>query len=111
MIRTTTTMTARTQPANPSLILCLPSAPRTAARVRDHAVGVGLRLVLGAFGADARGLHLAERVDGLRRRIDLLHLDLGNLNTGLIIIEGLLHQIGDRRLDARLAAGEDRLKL
>ncbi len=47
-----------------------------AARFRNHAVGVGLRLVLRALEIGAGGLHVAEGVDHLRRRIDLLQLHL-----------------------------------
>ena len=47
-----------------------------AARFRHHAVGVGLRLVLRALEVGARRLHVAEGVDHLLRRIDLLHLHL-----------------------------------
>ena len=44
-----------------------------AARLRHHAVGIGLRFVLRAFEVGARRLYVAEGVDHLRRRIDLLH--------------------------------------
>ena len=53
-----------------------------AARFRHHAVGVGLRLVLRTFKIGARGLHVAEGVDHLRRRVDLLQLNLRDLNAG-----------------------------
>ena len=46
------------------------------ARFRNAAVGIGLRFVLRALGIGARRLHVAECVDHLRRRIDLLQLDL-----------------------------------
>jgi hypothetical protein len=42
------------------------------ARFRHDLVGVALRLVLHALGVGARGLHVAESVDHLRGRIDLL---------------------------------------
>src|SRR6266496_6352438 len=59
------------------------------ARFRHDAVGVGLRLVLGALGVDTRRLHVAECVDDLRRRIDFLQLDLRDLNAGPTIEGGV----------------------
>ena len=63
-----------------------------AARVGNDAVGIGLRLVLQPLEVGARGLHVAERVDHLRGRVDLLHLHLRDLNAGAVVIQRLLHQ-------------------
>ena len=54
-----------------------------AARLRHDLVGVGEGLVLQALLVGARGLHVAERVDHLRRRIDLLQLHLVDADAGL----------------------------
>ena len=82
-----------------------------AARLGHHAVGVGLRLVLRALEVGARRLHVAERVDDLRRRIDLLQLHLLDQDAGAVLIERLLHQILHRALDVLPRAGQDRLNV
>ena len=82
-----------------------------AARLRHHAVGVSLRLVDRAIEIDARGLHVAEGVDHLRRRIDLLQLHLLDHDAGAVMVERLLHQFLHRRLDGLARAGEDRLNV
>ena len=79
------------------------------ARVGDDAVGIGLRLVLQPLEVGARGLHVAERVDHLRRRVDLLHLHLRDLNAGAVAVQRLLHQFLDGLLGRVAGAGEDRL--
>src|SRR6266536_2695084 len=81
------------------------------ARLRDDAIGIGLRLVLRTFGVDACRLHVAERVDDLRRRIDLLQLHLGDLNAGAIMVEGALHQVLNPAFDRLPGPGQDRLNL
>ena len=55
-----------------------------AARVGNDTVGIALRLVLQPLEVGARGLHVAERVDHLRGRVDLLHLHLRDLNAGAV---------------------------
>ena len=79
------------------------------ARVGNDAVGIGLRLVLQPLEVGARGLHVAERVDHLRRRIDLLHLHLRDLNAGAVAVQRLLHQFLHARFGRGAGAGEDRL--
>ena len=74
-----------------------------AARLRHHPVGIGLRFVLRALLVGAGGLDVAERIDDLGRRIDLLHLHLGDLDAGLVVIERLLHEFGHRGLDVSAA--------
>jgi len=53
-------------------------------------------------------LHVAEAVDHLRGRIDLLHLHLRDLDARLIAVERLLHQVVHARLDGLARAGQDR---
>ena len=79
-----------------------------AARFRHDAIGVGLRLVLRPLEIGARRLHVAEGVDDLGRRIDLLQLHLLHQDAGAVIVERLLHQLLDRGLDGLPRAGEDR---
>ena len=80
-----------------------------AARFRHHAIGVGLRLVLRALQIGAGGLHVAEGVDHLRGRIDLLQLHLGDLDSGPVLIENLLHQFLHRGFDVLARSGQNRL--
>jgi hypothetical protein len=82
-----------------------------AARFRHHPVGVGLGLVLRPLGVGTRRLHVAEGIEHLRRRIDLLQLHLGHLDAGPVMIERPLHQILHRHLDGLARAGENRLDL
>src|SRR5262249_38674371 len=60
-----------------------------AARFRHDSIGVGLRFVLCALEIGARRLHVAEGVDYLRRRIDLLQLHLLHQDAGAVIVERL----------------------
>jgi hypothetical protein len=64
----------------------------TAARLRNNLVGVGLRLILRPLKVGAGSLHVAERVDHLLWRIDLLQLHLRDLNARPVSIERRLHQ-------------------
>src|ERR1043166_2274552 len=80
-------------------------------RLRHHAIGVGLRLVLGALGVGARRLHVTERVDYLGGWVDLLELHLADLHAGAVMIEGALHEVVHGALDGLARAGEDRLDL
>ena len=64
-----------------------------AARLRDDAVGVGRRLVLQALLVGAGGLHIAEGVDHLGRRVDLLQLHLVDADAGAVVVEHVLHQL------------------
>ena len=82
---------------------------RASLRIGNDAVGIGLRLVLQALQVGLRRLHVAERVDHLRRRIDLLHLHLLYLDAGAVAIERLLHQFLHRRFGKGAGAGQDRL--
>src|SRR5262245_21377917 len=82
-----------------------------AACFRHDAVSVGLRLVNGALKIGARGLNIAESIDHLCRRIDLLQRHLLYYDSSAIMIEGLLHQIVNGRLDGLPRAGENRLDL
>ncbi len=79
------------------------------ARLRHHAIGVGLRFVLRTLEVGARRLHVAERVNDLRGRIDLLHLYLLHQDAGAVMVERLLHQLLHCDLDALPGAGQDRL--
>src|SRR5262249_26157166 len=81
------------------------------ARLGHHAIGVGLRFILGALGVRARGLHVTERVDHLGGGVDLLQLHLADLHAGAIVIEGALHQVVHGALDGLARAGENRLDL
>ncbi len=83
----------------------------TAAGLRYDAVGIGLRLVLRAFEIGARGLHVAERVDDLGRRIDFLQLDLLDQDAGAVVVESLLHELLHGGLSGLARAGEDRLDI
>ena len=80
-------------------------------RLRHHAIGVGLRLVLQALEIRARRLHVAEGVDDLGRRVDFLQLDLLHQDAGAVVVERLLHQLLHRRLDVLPRAGQDRLDI
>src|SRR2546423_1241892 len=53
---------------------------RSPACVGNDTVGISLRLVLQALEIGSRGLHVAKRIDHLRGRIDLLHLDLRHMD-------------------------------
>ena len=77
--------------------------------VRNDAVGIGLRLVLQPLEVGARRLHVAEGVDDLRGRIDLLHLHLGDLDARAVTVERLLHQLLHALLGGGAGAGQDRL--
>ena len=82
-----------------------------APRFRDHAIGVGLRLVLHALEIGPGGLDVAEGVDHLRRVVGLLQLHLLYLNTGVVGVERLLHQLLHLGLNGVPAAGDDRLDI
>ena len=77
--------------------------------VGNDAVGIGLGLVLQPLEIGARRLHVAERVDHLRRRIDLLHLHLLHQDAGAVAVERLLHQFLHAGLGGGAGAGQDRL--
>ena len=77
--------------------------------VGNDAVGIGLRLVLQPLEIGARRLHVAERVDHLRRRIDLLHLHLLHQDARAVAVERLLHQFLHVGLGRGAGAGQDRL--
>ena len=79
--------------------------------LRDDAVGVGFRLVLQALLIGARRLHVAEGVDHLSWRIDLLELHLGHQYAGAVAVEGLLHQSLSVGLGLGARLGEDRLDI
>ena len=77
--------------------------------VGNDAVGIGLGLVLQALEIGARGLHVAERVDHLRRRIDLLHLHLLHQDARTVAVQRLLHQFLHAGFGRGAGAGQDRL--
>ena len=62
-----------------------------------------------ALEVSAGGLHVAERVDHLRGRIDFLQLHLGDLDARAVMVERGLHQLLHRSLDVLPRAGENRL--
>ena len=65
----------------------LQSALGLTARLRHHLVEVGVRFVLQALLVGARRLHVAEGVDHLARRIDLLQLHLIDLDASAVAVE------------------------
>ena len=65
---------------------------RFAARPRQDVVAVGLGLVAQPLAVGERALHVAERVDDRRRRIDLRQLHLRDLDAGGIGVEDALQQ-------------------
>jgi hypothetical protein len=80
-----------------------------AARLRNNAIGVGFGLVLQALLVGTRRLDVAEGVDHLRRRIDLLQLHLGHLDAGAVAVEDLLHQLLHVGFGLGARFGQDRL--
>ncbi len=58
-----------------------------AARLGNHPIGVGLRFVLQALLIGAGRLHVAEGVDDLCGRIDLLQLHLDDADAGAIAVQ------------------------
>ena len=79
-----------------------------AARARQDVVAVGLGLVAGAHLIGAGALHVVERVDHRRRRIDPLQLHLDHLDAGAVgiqqslqllarLVRDLLAPVGQRR--------------
>ena len=84
---------------------------RMSACLRHDLVGVGLRLVLQLLEIGARRLDVAEGVDHLRRRVDLLHLHLADLNAGAVAVQGLLDQFLHALFGDVARAGQDRLDL
>ena len=60
-----------------------------AARLRNDLLGVGEGLVLQALIVGARSLHVAERVDDLRGRVDLLQLHLVDADARAIVDRAL----------------------
>ncbi len=84
---------------------------RAAARVRNDAVGIGLRFILQALKVGLGGLNVAKRVDHLRRRIDLLHLHLRDRDARAVAVERPLHQFLHGAFRHRPGAGKNRLDL
>src|SRR5271166_1454810 len=70
-----------------------------AARLRHHAVGVGLGLVAQTVLILLRGYHVLEGGDDLLRRVDGLQLDLQYQNAGPVRVQHLLHELLHVRLD------------
>jgi hypothetical protein len=56
-------------------------------------------------------LHVAECIDDLRGRIDLLQLHLGDLNAGPVMVEGALHQVLNPAFNRLPGPGQNRLDL
>ncbi len=81
------------------------------ARFRHHLVGVGERFVLQALLVGARGLNVAEGVDDLARRVDLLQRHLIDLDAGLIAVERLLDQCQHGGFRLLPCLREDRLNV
>ena len=90
---------------------CLDHTCRVAACLGYDAIGVSLRFVLQALGICARCLHVAERIDDLLRRVDLLQLHLRNADARLVFVERLLDQLMHAVFDRRARTGQDRLDL
>ena len=63
----------------------LQNALGLAARLRHDLLGVGKCLVLQALLVGARSLHVAEGIDHLCRRVDLLQLHLVDADAGTIV--------------------------
>src|SRR5215469_13012691 len=65
---------------------------RVAAGPRDDVVAVGFGFVAQTFAIGERALHVAERVDDRRRRVDLQQLQLGDFDPGAVKVEDSLQQ-------------------
>ena len=65
----------------------LQDALGVAARLRNDAAGVTQCLVLLLLLIGCRSLHVAERIDDLGRRVDLLQLHLIDADAGAIVVE------------------------
>ena len=76
-----------------------------AAGTWQNVVGEGLRLVLRPLAVGLGPLHVAERIDHLTRRIDLLQLHLVDQDAGAILVEGRLHLLARLHLDVAAAFG------
>src|SRR5262249_40566967 len=81
----------------------------TAAGLRNNPVGIGLRFVPGTLEIDTGGLHITQRIENLRGRVDLLQLHLRYLHAGVVTVQDLLHQVLHVRLDALTGNGRDLL--
>ena len=68
----------------------LDHALRLAAGARQHVVAVGVGFVAQALPVLARALDVVEGVDDRPRGLDVLKLDLGDLDAGLVFVEDIL---------------------
>ena len=78
-----------------------------APRLGDDLVGVGERLVLQALPVGTGGLHIAEGVDHLVRRVHLLQLDLVDADAGAIVVQHVLHELLHGLLGLLARLGQD----
>ena len=80
-----------------------------AARTRQNVIAIGLRFIAGALLISSRPLHIIERVDDGKRRINALQLNLSYENSRLIGIQQPLEHVGDLVGDLLTAIRQSRL--